>query len=506
MKADFSQPQRQSIVGVFVLFFYTLQQYARALWPILVIWLFKFDELNKLYVFLGVLITFVAIGLISYLQYLNFTFFLDKENQEFIITEGIFNKTKTAIQLNKIQQVNINQSILQKMVGVYELAVDTAGSNKKEGNIKAISHELALELKTRLLENEILKNESEMGKNNLDSESSDEVLPADEPSFIKISFLSLLKVAITSNYLRSISLLLIFFLTVSDYLTKITGKDLIKEGKMEDYVDQNLVFQTFMILALFLFVVVLMVNVVRVVFSYFDYKISMQKGSMLLSFGLLNTKSTIIKPEKVQIVSVSRNYFQNKMNILELKIKQATSGEKQERKSEIDIPGCNQQERDEIMKLLFRKIPAKGVVMEPNFRKLSFSVFLTIALPLFILYWFIDVIDLGGLRLDYLVSVYIVFVGLIQFFKFRNNKLFVNDDFIIKQSGAWDISDDIIEPNKIQAITTSQLFWHKKANIGSITLHTAGGNIAFQLGDFTKIKEYVNLWLYEIETSDSNWI
>jgi putative membrane protein len=42
---------------------------------------------------------------------------LDAENQEFIITEGVFNKTKTAIQLRKIQQVNINQSFIQKLIG-----------------------------------------------------------------------------------------------------------------------------------------------------------------------------------------------------------------------------------------------------------------------------------------------------------------------------------------------------------------------------------------------------
>ena len=62
------------------------------------------------------------------------------------------------------------------------------------------------------------------------------------------------------------------------------------------------------------------------------------------------------------------------------------------------------------------------------------------------------------------------------------------------------------QPSKIQAITTSQLFWHEKIDIGSITLHTAGGNITFELGNFTKIKHYVNLWLYKIETSDSNWM
>ena len=82
----------------------------------------------------------------------------------------------------------------------------------------------------------------------------------------------------------------------------------------------------------------------------------------------------------------------------------------------------------------------------------------------------------------------------------------IEDDFIVLQSGAWDISNKIIEPNRIQAITTSQLFWHKNINIGSLTLHTAGGNIAFQLGDFEKIKQYVNLWLYRLEKSDSNWM
>jgi putative membrane protein len=63
---------------------------------------------------------------------------LDNENEEFIINEGIF-KNKTIIQLNRIQQVNINQSLIQRLVGVYELDVDTAGSAKKEGQIKALT-------------------------------------------------------------------------------------------------------------------------------------------------------------------------------------------------------------------------------------------------------------------------------------------------------------------------------------------------------------------------------
>ena len=50
---DFSQPQRQSLPGILVLFANSLQKTVRALWPMLLIWLVKFDSLNKI-VFFGV--------------------------------------------------------------------------------------------------------------------------------------------------------------------------------------------------------------------------------------------------------------------------------------------------------------------------------------------------------------------------------------------------------------------------------------------------------------------
>jgi putative membrane protein len=298
----------------------------------------------------------------------------------------------------------------------------------------------------------------------------------------------------------------VFITTIFENLQNFGDTDVINNAKVGAYIDGELVFRTILMYVFVLFGIVLIINVVRVVFRYFDYKITRQKGSLLLSFGLLHTKGTIIKPEKVQITTVTRNYFQQKMNILELKIKQATSGEKEDHKSTIEIPGCNESERDAILKLLFQKIPEKGIMLKPNFRKLIFSIFLTIGLPLFGFYLLRDFILSLLAAVDYLVPVYIVFVGVILFFKFKNNRLFINDNFIIKQSGAWDISNEIIEPSKIQSITTSQLFWHKKLDIGSVILHTAGGSVSFQLGDFTQIKRYVNLWLYEIETSDSNWM
>jgi putative membrane protein len=504
VEENFSQPQRQSIVGILVMFVYSLQGYIKALWPVFLIWLFKFDEINKLYFFGGFFSFFIIVGVISYLKYLNFTFYIDQENDAFIITEGVFNKTKTTIQLDKIQQVNINQSLIQRLAGVYELAVDTAGSNKKEGNIKAIAHKLALDLKACLLLNET--------KIPIDDSKIDDSCDAlnekttEEVPFIKISFLSLLKIGITSNYVKSFFIILAFFISLFDHIKQFTGKDVLHDEKIEDYVDTSQIATVALVLFIVFFSIVIIVNLVKTIFKYFDYKIARQKGSLLLSYGLLNTKSTILKPEKVQITSITQNFFQKKMNVLGLKITQATGGEKEDHKLAIEIPGCNHIEKEEILKLLFQQIPEKGVILKPNFRKLGFSVFLTIGLPLLAFYFLRNLLIEQIPAIDYLVLFFVLFIGIIQFFLFKNNRLYINDDFIILQSGAWDITNKIIKPSKIQAITTSQLFWHKNINIGSLTLHTAGGNISFQLGNFTAIKQYINLWLYWIETSDSNWM
>jgi uncharacterized membrane protein YdbT with pleckstrin-like domain len=501
METSFNQPQRQSKVGILVMFFYTLQKFGRAFLPIILLYFFKIDKINYLFLVPGVLIALVILGIVAYFSYLNFTFFIDEENNEFIINEGIFNKTKTAIQLEKIQQVNINQSLIQKIIGVYALEVDTAGSAKKEGSIRAISHHLALALKSRLLENEKKVIQTEKG------ESDASAVPINEPkAFIKIGLLTLLKIGITSNYIRSLGLLFLFYSYIQENLRNFSQTDYLDGNELDDFFATQSILRGILIGGIFLITIVLLVNIVRTVVKFYDFTISKQKGSLLLSYGLFNTKSTIIKPEKVQITTITRNFFQRKMDILEIKIQQAKGGDLESKKDSIEIPGCNATEKNEILKLIFNAIPEKGIMLKPNWRNLGFSMFLGIIIPLSVYFGFGTYLE--PLAFDYVfVAVgYSIFVAIILIFSYRNNRLFVNDDYIIIQSGAWDVDNKIIEIGKIQALTTSQLFWHKGPNIGSLIIHTAGGDVRFSLGNFTEVKNYVNLWLYDVETKNINWM
>ncbi len=499
MQTNFNTPQRQSPIGILVLFFDSFQKIGRAFWPIIIVWAFNSHTMGKFLIFLIAMGIICLIATIAYLRYLNFTFYIDDINNEFIVHEGIINKTITTIQLNKIQQVSIHQNLIQRLISVYAITIDTAGTDKKEGNIKAISHNLALALKSKLLENENVTSTTNQFSKLEDATKED-------TSFLKINLISLLKIGFTSNYVKSIGLILTFLLTGFNNLREIHKENIIDGDRIQNYFSNYPAIYAVLIFIAFIFILVFVINVGRTLIKYMGYTVSKQKGSLLISYGLISTQSTILKPEKVQIITVSQNYFQKKLDVIEIKIKQAISDEKQQSKSQIEVPGCNFKEKDEILNLIFKQLPIKGKALTPNFRKLGFSIFLLIILPCFMFYMIGNNIDSSIFDYNLIVFIYAIFVLTILIFAFKNYRIFINDNFIIKQSGAWDIKNEIIEIKKIQALTTSQLFWHKNLNIGTLTMHTAGGNLSFFLGNYTSIKNYVNRWLYEIEISDSNWM
>ncbi len=496
----FDKPQRQSAVGIVIMFADTLQKFVRASWVPLAIFIYRMPSDALLYMVLGVIVILLLIVVLAYLRYRNFTFFLDEDKQEFVIQSGVLSKKRLSIGLDKIQQVSINQNVIQKLIGVYSLDVDTAGSGNKEVSIRAIDHNSAQILKTRLLEREITQENVE----------GPEILEEKSKPIIKISLSSLLKVGLTSNYGRSLAILLAFFFTIYDNVRDFVENEMLTEEQIQQYIVKGTALGFITVFAV-LFALTFLINLIRTIIRYFDLEIVKQRNSLLISYGLFAKKNTLLNPRKAQIVSYSQNFFQQKLNVLKVKIKQASSqqvkeeGEKDE-SSSIEIPGADIAERDNILQVIFDKIVEKGKVFNPNYRYVFRGIYLGIVFPVVI------VLILGFFVNDQIktyfpfIGLYVVIVGLLVYFSFRNYRLFVNADFIIKKSGAWDIEYQIIEPHKIQGITTKQFFWHKRSDVGHIILHTAGGDVSFRFANFSEINKQINYWLYQVESSNKHWM
>lgn len=501
MEKDFSKPQRQSAAGIIIMAANSIQQVIRAVAIPFIVLLVKAEKGFLIY-FLGSSAVILVLTLVySYFNYLKFTFFLDDQKQEFVINKGVFNKTLLTIPIEKIQQVNINQSLLQKLIGVFSLEIDTAGGADKEVSIKAIDEASAYRLKEHLLD----------GAKSKDAVATDDENPKlnTETPFLAISPSTLLKVGLTSNYGSSVALLIGFTYALFHNIKELLRAFDTDNGQVEAAIEKGVTLASIGILSIAVIIILLIINVVRTFVKYYDFKISKHRHSLLISAGLLTKKNTLLSPHKVQITTYSQNYFQKKFNLLNLNLKQAESGSPKDakdlEKSNLSVPGCSPNEKDEILKMILGNLPQETKTFYPNFRFVNLPIIFTAVLPVLIytIFWF----NLPEVKAFYpLAIVYFIIAVSMIYISYKRHRLMVNQEFIIKKSGIWDVSFEHIFPHKIQAISTFQYPWHKSVDVGHVDLHTAAGVIHFKFGNYTEIKKLVNYWLYQVEISDKDWM
>lgn len=505
MSLDFSEPQRQSAAGILINGAYIVQRFVRAMFIPLALFIFKSNKIALLYTALGLVAVLVISLIYGYFYYRKFTFYLDTLKQEFVIDKGVFGRKNLTIPVEKIQQVNINQGFLQKLIGVYSLQIDTAGSDSKEVNISAISGQIAFALKEHLLNGE---KETVATEQNEDAPVAAQNLQKETP-FIKIGPSTLLKIGLTSNYGQSVVLLLGFGYAVFHNIKEVLKAFDNDNGQVEQFFKSGITLISIGVLFVAIIFLLLATNVIRTFVKYFDFQISKHQKSLLISSGLLAKKNTLLHPNKVQITEVSQNYFQKKIGLFNMALKQAHSGEQQTdkevRSNNLEVPGCSANEKDEIMRMILSKLPADGNSYQPNFRFVNLPVLFWIVLPA-IIYSLVFYFENSVRPFLPLAIGYVLVAAMMIYISFKKHRIIVSKDFIVKQSGIWDISKEIIQPQKIQSISTSQFPWHKSLDIGHLTLHTAAGNITFSYGNYTEIKLLVNWWLYQVESSEKDWM
>lgn len=497
---NFYQPQRQALIGIVTNFIYSVVKLFRAFVPLFLIFALK-DADQGGFDWSGILKYLWILPILLILAFLNyrfFVFYIDQETESFVIERGVLNKTKTIIQLHKIQQVNINQSFIKKLFNVYSIEIDSAGSKAKEGVIQSVSNELAQELKKTLLAlKESYKNEESIVET-LDEDN-------DKAEVKTISLLTLLKVGVTSNHLYTLGIVLIFINSILYEGSRIFENDLYEE--VETTIENSqFTLLIGLYIALVIIVLIMIVNVVRTIIKYFNYKIVLFNDTLSLSFGLFQTKSTLIRPSRVQFVKIVQNYFQQLWKIKNFQINQVSGQEAFNKKSALAIPGCSEDESNQFFEMIYKQpVEKDGLSLKHNYRYFGFRFFFLSLLPTAVFLFFAQ----EKLETIWTIGVgilYVIISTLIIWRYFKNGCLTITPHFIIVKSGAWDITLLYLEPHKIQKIKVTQLFWQRTANVGSVVLYTAGGSVHFSTSNYAEICKLRDQWLYEVENTTKAWM
>lgn len=128
------------------------------------------------------MLVFIAAPIYAYLhiEYMSFTYELGEK--EFIIRQGVFTRNTIVIPYARIQNINTQRTVLERMLGLASLLIDTAGTNPQaaEGLLPGVSNKDAL---VREIMDKVEKARAEDGLNSsYKAGSSNASLPSSLPS------------------------------------------------------------------------------------------------------------------------------------------------------------------------------------------------------------------------------------------------------------------------------------------------------------------------------------
>lgn len=492
---DFSVPQRQSILGVGVILVQKVRKMVNVFISIFVLQYGVKADLSSIWVNVTLAILIIGLLVVSILTYRNFYFYA-KEGK-FIIEKGVLGKEKVHVPFERIQTVNIHQNLIQRILGVVGLKIDTAGSSTKELEIAALPKVLAKQIQSFLIER---KSDASSERENVINDSNDERIE-EKQALMELGLVDLVKVGLTENHLKTAGIL---FAILNGYFWQFQSYF---ESYTEDFLNLELNWLNYW--ALFLPLVVLasfigiaLLSVLQSVLRFYNLQFYCDKEGVKLESGLLKRAEYQIPEKKIQLIKWSTNPLRKLVGFKTVHIKQASSVALQD-KASVMIPACKEEQLNRILDTFyterklsnFEEYPTQKwfqVQLSILFAGIPALVFALIGIeePSFL------VLALGWLFIATFLSIRYA----------RNMFLKINHDMLQLQKG-WVFPECIyLHLHKLQSIRFQQNMFQKRRGLANLVFYTAAGSFKmWQLKEQQALDIY-NYGLYKIESSDKSWM
>jgi putative membrane protein len=496
---DWSKPQRQAPAGLILFFGNNFRKLLKIFFPAFIALLLHKSESDKTMLYLwtgiGVLILVTVSTIFSYLY---FRFFI--ENSEFILQKGFLKKVRLSVPLERIQTINIKQNIIQKILGVVSLEVDTAGAGTVEVKLTAIKEGLAKELEEALKQSVKKATVETTQSKNREETSSD----TRERVIMQLTPFDLLKVSISENHFKSFLLVLVLANWLYTQLKNFYDEEIKRLAKEGIATAGHFDFSIWISIFLFMLTVSVAISFAMVFLRFFDFRLTGNEKIFRIRFGLLNKRKINVPLSKIQIISGHTNPLRKLLNFQSLIIRQATSGGNIKKKQTIAVPACRKQNLHLIEKAAFGEDNSEfspALRSHPLLFIRSFVLISLVILTLTLLavqkyifvWWAFTLLEL------YLITIFVL--------AYRKRKFRLNESLIEITRGMIGTSFHRMLTYKIQAVEFRQTILQKRRKLAGITIHTASGeSLKIPYIDEKQAMDIYNYLLYKTEITDKPWM
>lgn len=292
-----------------------------------------------------VLLIFWIIFLLLYAWYIRVyirTYYYDASNNFLTIRKGVFTRTEIHVQYQKIQDVYVDQDIVDRILGIYDVHIASATATSGiEAHIDGVEKDVAESIKNYLLQkitsHSSNKDSQSGGSNHINSSiqtatfSSNERISSLEFPIIGAWLIKSIFIAIFSNLL----LFLIFF-------RSFIGKD-----------------NNYPIFSQYIIPIFLVTVAGRIIYSVIwrdNYYFEFTKDFILIREKVISTSEKHVPYSTIQDVIKTQNFFDRIVGLSNVTIQNATQG----LNANISIPGLTPANAEKLSGII------RGILMNKN--------------------------------------------------------------------------------------------------------------------------------------------
>lgn len=370
----------------------------------------------------------------------------------FDIDSGVFSRRAREIPYGRIQNVDIRQNVIQRVLGIAAVGLETAGGGQTEAQLRFVNLDDA-----RYVQEEVSRR-----KRSRTAGETDEAEPA-ETLLFELTPRELLLLGVVSMDLRVLSVLA---LPLSIVGPSMIDRLLPRQGTV-----------VFVVLGL----VVLLVgsalfSSVRSMTRYYGFVLTERPEEYRYERGLFQRFSGSIPRDKVQTVTLTENLLARRFGYASLSIETAGySGSNQgtQSGSQSAIPIA---ERDRVLELAHRIEDFDGLAFErpPKRARQRYAVRYALGLAVVVAaaYGIVRFTDLSFPW--YALLAGFVLVPVAAHYKWAHRGYRLEDGHVLTRNGFWSQRVSVVPIYRIQTVVSSETVFQRRRDLATLVIDTAG--------------------------------
>lgn len=377
------------------------------------------------------------------------------------IKSGIFVRKNLYLTKDRIQVIDITAGIIQRIFGLVQLDIQTAGASSRAASIEAITRDKAEEINRLLRQKKSSSDDEEFESTTFDVE--DEIIQT-----ITLPNKELLIAASTSG---SFGIALSVIGTVFSQI-----EPLISESQFYDYLYSILPSQTdamFYIALIAGFIVFAwLLSFFGTLFNYGNFKLEIKKKEIVISRGIFEKKRSTVPFNRIQAIHISEGIIRQPLGYASLHLESAAGyGDDKGTGSILFFPLIK---RERILSLLDEVLPDYQKELDAlklpsrSLRRYIFrSTFFTTV---------ITAIAWGWLDLNYAIWILPLLAIFWGWLKYNDTALGWGEDILVLRSRNLSKSTAYIKKKRVQDVSISQSPFQRYRDLCSVQVYVASGD------------------------------